>query len=666
MPSSTPTRGDRELHPMLAPGGRVQPANAFVPFDKAEIEQTIPARFAAQVRRNADRLAVKTRHQTLTYEQLDVATDQVADAILAARGCREEQVGFLFERGAPLVVATLAALKAGKVVVPMDPASPPAHVRALLEDAQAGFVLTDRRTGARARELTEGMCPLLDIEAVGTNAASVTAPPSLLPDNLACIVYTSGSTGQPKGVMHTHRTLLHQTMGNSNQYHIAAEDRLAFIASPATAYMTWCILTAILNGASLFPLDPQRESAMELFHWVAQHGTTVLLGGRPIVRALAGASQKEVPNFSALRLASFGGETVYRTDIESCRRVFPAALVSIGLGATETGSMARYFLDENTPITGHVLPVGYPAEDKEILLLNDDGAEVGSEAVGEITVRSQYLSPGYWRRPDLTRAAFRPDPAGGPGRVYRTGDLGRRMPDGCLFHLGRKDFQVKIRGFRVEVAAVEGALLSLPNVNEATVVVREDRPGDRRLVAYLVPTSRPAPTVSSLRKALADVLPDYMVPATYVLLDNLPKTSGGKVDRRALPIPGPTRPNLDQPLVAPRTPVEAALSAIWREVLDLDDVGVHDTFFDLGGNSLAAGRIISRMAETFHVDIPLRALFETPTVAALAEAIADRLAHGIEPAVRERLVAELERLPETEADGLLGDGRAEGRKERRE
>jgi acyl carrier protein len=240
------------------------------------------------------------------------------------------------------------------------------------------------------------------------------------------------------------------------------------------------------------------------------------------------------------------------------------------------------------------------------------------------------------------------------------------LPDGCLIHLGRKDFQVKIRGFRVEVAEVEGALLSLPQVREAVVVAREDRPGERRLVAYLVPTARPAPTVSVLRKALADALPDYMVPAAFVVLDAVPKTPGGKVDRRALPAPGRARPDLDQPLVAPRTPVEAAVCSIWAEILDLDEIGVHDNFFELGGHSLAAGRIITRMAETFHADLPLRALFETPTVAAIAAAIAVHRAREAERTAQERLLAELEQLPEDEVNRLLARGVSEKREDAHE
>jgi amino acid adenylation domain-containing protein len=634
----------------------VRPDNVFVPFDKAEIEQSIPARFASQARRHADRLAVKTRTEVFTYAQLDAAADRVSGAILAVRGSGAEPIGLLFERGASLVVALLAVLRAGKICVPLDPGAPPIRAHTLLEDAQVRLVLADPRTHVRAIELTEGVCPLLDIEAVTSRPAVASRPVPLSADSLACIVYTSGSTGQPKGVVHTHRTLLHQAMVYTNAHHIAPEDRLAFIASPGAVYGTWCALTAVLNGSALYPLDLQREGAAELLDWMAQEEISVLLGGRAIVHGSANTSRSGARRLPKLRSVSFGGEAVYRRDIEAARHLCPEALVSVGLGATETGAMARYVLDENTPISGHVLPVGYPAEDKEILLLGDDGAEVGGDAVGEIAVRSRYLSPGYWRRPDLTAAAFRPDPAGGPARIYRTGDLGRRLPDGCLIHLGRKDFQVKIRGFRVEVAEVEGALLSLPTVQEAVVVAREDRPGERRLVAYLVPTARPAPTVSALRQALAATVPDYMVPAAFVVVDTLPKTPGGKVDRPALPAPGRARPALDQPLVAPRTPVEAAVGAIWREVLGLDEVGMHDNFFDLGGHSLAVSQVIARVTETFHVDLPMRILFEAPTVADLAAAIADRLAQGLDRNTRERLLAELDGLSEAEAEQRLTRG----------
>jgi acyl carrier protein len=273
------------------------------------------------------------------------------------------------------------------------------------------------------------------------------------------------------------------------------------------------------------------------------------------------------------------------------------------------------------------------------------------DAVGEIAVRSRYLSPGYWRQPDLTQATFRPDPTGGPERLYLTGDLGRRLPDGCLVHLGRKDFQVKIRGFRVEVAEVEGALLSLPTIKEAVVVAREERPGEQRLVAYLVPTQRPAPTVSVLRRALAATLPDYMVPSAFVVVDTLPRTPAGKVDRRGLPAPERLRPSLHVPFASARTPLEERLAGIWAEVLGVDRVGIHDHFLDLGGQSLLATSLVSRVLTTFQVDLPLRTLFESPTVAEMALAIGQALADRLDPADLEHLQAMLTRRPNGEAEG---------------
>jgi amino acid adenylation domain-containing protein len=645
--------GDRDVHPFPSLGQRVQLEHEFIPFDKAQVEQSIPERFAKQVLLHGDRLAVKTRTETLTYAKLNGAADRVAAALLAARSADQESIGLLFNPGVSLAVALLAVLKTGKVCVPLDPTIPPARSRTMLDDAQACLVLTDRGTLVRARELTEGVCPLLDIEAVGPCPAGADLAVPLSADSLACIVYTSGSTGQPKGVVHTHRTLLHQAMLYTNAMHIVAGDRFAFIGSPGAVGPIRFTLTAVLNGASLFPLDLRRDGVAELLKWLAQEEIAVLIGRPGIVRMLDNTLERECPRFPMLRLVSFGGEAIYRRDVEACRRVFPRAIVSVGLGTTETGSLTRYLLDKDTPVEGHVVPVGYPAEDKKVLVLGEDGRDVGVDAVGEIAVRSRYLSPGYWRRPDLTQAAFRPDPAGGPERLYLTGDLGRRLPDGCLVHLGRKDFQVKIRGFRVEVAEVEGALLSLPTIKEVVVVAREERPGEQRLVAYLVPKRRPAPTVSVLRRALAATLPDYMVPSAFVAMDTLPRTPAGKVDRLGLPASSRARPELDSPRVAPRTPVEATLCAIWGDVLRLDEVGIHDHFLDLGGNSLAASQALARITKTFGIDLPVRTLFETPTIAGIAAAIAAALERSPEREERGRILAELEGLSEAEAKRLL-------------
>ena len=251
---------------------------------------------------------------------------------------------------------------------------------------------------------------------------------------------------------------------------------------------------------------------------------------------------------------------------------------------------------------------------------------------------------GYWRKPELTQAKFLPDLARGDKRTYLTGDLGRMLPDGLLFHLGRRDFQLKVRGRRIEAAEIEMALLDLDAIREAVVVAREDSYGDERLVAYFIPAGGSNPTVSMLRRALAELLPDYMIPSTFVIIDALPLTPSGKIDRLALPEPDMARPEQDVPFTAPRTPVEENLAEIWSDVLGLHEVGVYDDFFDLGGNSLLATQIVSRALTTFQTKVALRSLFQSPTIADMAVILVQNMAKKLESADIEKILADLEKL----------------------
>ena len=297
------------------------------------------------------------------------------------------------------------------------------------------------------------------------------------------------------------------------------------------------------------------------------------------------------------------------------------------LGVTETGTVTYYFIGKETRLTGGTVPVGYPAEDTEILLLDENGEEVGPDCIGEIAVRSRYLSPGYWRNPELTRSVFLPDPEGGDKRIYRTGDLGRKLPDGCLVHLGWKDLQVNIRGHRVEVAEVETELLNHSGVKEVAVVGREHWSGEIRLAAALVPVEKAALCVDDLRKFLKDRLPDHMIPSAFMLLDALPLGPNGKVDRRALPSPDWLSAQIAGNHVAARTELEEFIAGLWQETLSLDIVGIHDNFFDLGGHSLLLGQIVSKLQAAFKINVALGDFFEQPTVRALAEIV--RTALGV-------------------------------------
>ena len=634
-----------------SPGRRVGPTKAFIEFPREALERSILDRFEDVVGRYPDRVAVKTRSHALTYDALNRAANRVAHAILARRGAGPEPIALLLEKDAPLVAAILAVLKAGKIFLCLNPAFPLDRLRGMLEDARAGLIVTDSRYAPLAGDLSRAALPWMNLDALDVGLPAENVGLSLSSDAVAYITYTSSSTGQPKGISQNHCNLLHDIMVRTNIMHLCPEDRLSWLGSPSFAASLKDLFSALLNGASLFPFDLQEEGITRLAPWLIGEGITLYHSVPTVFRhfaeRLTGAEA-----FPRLRLLYVGGEQVSPLDVELYRAHFaPQCLLLVMLSCTEAGSIRHIFFDKATRFTGSIVPVGYAVPDKEVLLLDEAGGPVGVNAIGEIAVKSRYLSLGYWRQQDRTRAAFLPDPEGGDARIYRTGDLGRLLPDGCLEHLGRKDLQVKVRGVRVELAEVEAALLRVGNIKEAVVVAREGRAGDTRLVAYLVPAGLPAPTVTTLRCALAETLPDSMIPSSYVLLDALPLTANGKVDRRALPPPETGHPELATPFAPPRTPVEERLAAIWAEVLGLDCIGIHDGFLELGGNSLLAAQVTSRVIAAFRVELPLQSLFEAPTVAAMAAVIAQRQATEAEPVGQ--MLAELEALPEEEAQRLL-------------
>jgi len=619
------------------------PSGTFVEFPKEDVEISIPARFEKIVRLYPKRIAVKTRTKELTYEELNRAGNRFAQALLALGGESQEPVGLLFSKSTALVIAMLGTLKAGKICVPMDPALPQARLSLMLADMQARLLVTGPQSLALANRLA-GPDRCLNIDDLGKNRAEENPNLLLSPDALACLFYTSGSTGLPKGVIENHRNLLYHTMTDTNDYHICAEDKLTFVASSGRD-----IFRSILNGAAVYPIDIRQEGFAGLGRRLMEEEITIYNSATSAFRNFASAfgGQKR---FAHLRLIGVTGETVYKKDFELYQKHFFDGCVFVNrYWPNEAGSISHYLMDKTTVVTTRVVPVGYVVKGKKIQLIDKSGNQVGVGQPGEIVVTSRYLSPGYWRQPERTGAAFGVDPLDNSMRVYRTGDIGVMERDGCLVHLGRKDFQVKIRGNKVEMAAVETALLNLETVREAAVIALEDDFDNKRLVAYIVAQNVPGPTVSELRDALAASLPEYMVPSTFVFIDKLPVIGIGKVDRRALPAPDMGRPKLDVPYVAPRNMHEARLAAIWAEVLDLVKVGVLDNFFHLGGHSLAASRVIARVIQSFQLELPVKALFDSPTVADMAKVILENETKTACQKDLERLLSEVEPMSDEEA-----------------
>ena len=603
------------------------PNNAFCEFAKRDIESSVVRRFDEQVARYRGNDAIVTAGHRWTYRTLDLVAERTAHAVRGAGPSTDDQlVGLLFGPGAPMVAAMLGTMRSGRAYVPLDPCMPLARLSSVARNASVGVVLTDSAMLPVARRLqVAGRPEVVNIDFTETeyasSAAEIRNAPG--PDDLAYVLYTSGSTGEPKGVMQNHRNVLHFIRSYTNSSHLCAQDRLSLLSSYAFDAAVMDIYGAILNGASLYPFDVRVEGLQALAPWIAAHRITVLHATPTLFRAFA-ATCRRAEDLASVRLVVLGGEPAYRSDFELFKRHFPEPTILVnGLGPTESTISLRGLFDTRSTVEQSALAVGHAVEETEVFLLDNDGLPVTGRQIGEIAIKSRHVALGYWRKPVETRAVFLPDPARPGTTTYLTGDLGRALADGSIAFVGRKDDQVKIRGFRVEPGEIESALAAHADVSEAAVVARVGRGREKRLVAYVVSPSPTAPSSTELRRHVAQVLPAYMVPSVFVVLPRLPRTANGKLDRRALPAPERRRPALEEVFVAHRTQREEALAAIWAEVLDVERVGVNDDFFELGGHSLLATRLIMRVRATLGVQLDLRTVFECPTVAGVADRLTD-------------------------------------------
>ena len=629
----------------------MSPDLSFVEFPRRALDEPIGTLFQLQAARHPERLAVKGRRHAFTYRELDAAANRLAHAILARRGPGPEPIALLFPHDAPAVGALLATLKAGKIYVALDSHLEAPKLRAIVEDAGARLLVCEAATLDRARAMAPPGCEVLDPGARADATAERAPEVAVSSRSLAAISYTSGSTGEPKGVGWDHRGILHLVMLLVNGARLAPEDRAGLLQSMAVASSYRRVLGPLLTGAAVLPFDLRAERSDALGPWLIGERITMCAFAASVFRHLAGG-MSDTETFPALRRVWLQSEPVLRGDVELFRKRFPADCVLVtGLATSEAGVVRELIVDEAAPLGQDFVPIGYAVPDKEVTLLDDEGHPVGEGDVGEIVVRSEYLARGYWRRPDLDRRVFSADRSGGAARVCRTGDLGRLLPDGCLLLLGRKDARAKLRGRFVDTSEIETTLLGHAGLRGAAVMIREDQPGHQRLVAYVVPAAGATPTVTELRDLVQDTLGTQLVPAAIVYLAALPRTPNGKIDRRALPAPGRARPPLATPYEAPRTPVEEAVARIWAEVLDLAAVGIGDDFLELGGASLLVGRIAARVSQHFGVEMPVQELMGLARVKDIAVAVVERLVRQAGPAQRRRILSSLgDASPELPAD----------------
>ena len=589
-----------------------------VPFDRGEVERSLPERFTRVAATRPAAVAIRSGSGQVTYGDLATASDALASVIARMAPGSEVPVAVLLSDPISMITGILATWKAGRLCVPLAHSLPPARLEVVLRDAEAGLIITDRTGSATLPPLAGTSARQLLLDAVDFRAAVEPPRMTATPDTLACLLYTSGSTGKPKGVLKTHRNLLHRSHDFTTSITMRPADRVGALHSPAFAAGLRDVLTALLTGATLVPFDLRRAGLRALAAWLRQEEISVLCAVVSTIRRLFASIGPET-RFPSIRVVRLGSEPFYRRDVERLRQhLDPDCVLISGYGASEANGVAAYRMDRNTPLPAGRVPAGYAIEGVEIVLLDAAGLPVGAGQAGEVVVRSRYLSPGYWRQPELTREKFYPDPADPQMRFYRTGDIGRRQSDGCLEILGRRDHQVKVRGHLVHPSEIEAALVEHPAIREAVVTASAAADGESRLAAYVVPHASPAPYAGALRRYLQARLPAYMVPSAFVSLEALPLNSNGKVDRRSLPPPPRPAADREGDFVPPRTPMEHQIAAIWEELFGVAPIGASDNFFDLGGDSLLAAAFVAAIEETCGRVLSPAVLLEDSTVADLA------------------------------------------------
>lgn len=578
----------------------------------------------AQVARTPDTSAVEHAGQTLTYRELNERANQLA-RFLRKRGMGlESRVGICLRRSLELPVAILAVLKAGAACLPLDPGYPKERLSYMLEDSGAPLVLTQP---GLLSEITDFDAEVVNLEPdfklfAGESRENVRS--SVEPGNLAYVIYTSGSTGKPRGVLLTHGGLVNHNVAAAKLFDITPADRMAQFASISFDIAIEEIFPTWISGGTLVVREENASLAVgDFLRWVDENRITSLdlptAYWHELVRELSESSLK-LPK--TLRLIIVGGEKANSGALISWRRLAGPRVRWVNTyGPTETSVIVTSYEPKSTDEIPAVLPIGRPIANTKIYILNKSLQPLPIGIAGDLYVSGPGLARGYLNRPEITAEKFVADPFNDqPGaRMYKTGDLARYLPNGEIEFAGRTDDQVKIRGYRIELEEIEAVLGSHPGAHEVVVIARENSSGEKSLVAYLVPSREQVPTASELRSYLKKKLPAYMVPAAVVLLESMPKTPNGKVDKRALPDPKAADFAATQDYVAPTSELESKLASIWELVLDKRPVGIRDNFFELGGHSLLAARLMHRIEQQLGERLPLASLLQAPTIEELAQ-----------------------------------------------
>ncbi|MBV9061208.1 MAG: amino acid adenylation domain-containing protein, partial [Pseudonocardiales bacterium] len=603
---------------ILTDGERTQLLITYNDTQRPIPTTSLPELFEAQVIRTPGAIAVTSGNDALTYQQLNTQVNHLAHQLIQLGVRAEDLVGVLMERSIGFVVAELAALKAGGAYLPLDVRAPVERMRLLLAQADVSVLITDREWQVTASSVHGGQIVNVSDDAAPWDAQNSDPGVVIDPEQLAYVMYTSGSTGVPKGVAVRHRDVV--GLAFDRRFDSGGHGRVLLHSPAAFDASTYELWVPLLRGGQVVVAPPTEIDGEVLRRMVTQYGVTGLWLTAGLFRLVA----QDAPDcLAGAREVWTGGDVVPAAAVRRVLEACPDLVVVDGYGPTETTTFASsYRMVGDRPVP-EMVPIGRPLDNMQVFVLDDRLCPVRVGVAGELYIAGAGLARGYLNRPGLTASRFVANPFGAPGkRMYRSGDLVRWNPGAELEYLGRADEQVKIRGFRVELEEIESVLGAHPGVSEVVVTAREHSAGTKQLIAYLVAGTENAPGSAELRDYLGEVLPDYMVPAVFVTLDELPLGATGKVDRRALPAPDGSL-ELVTEYIAPRTDTERIVAGIWEQVLGVNRVGVEDNFFELGGDSILSVQVMSRIRLVSGVELSPRLLFVSPTVAGLAAAIAE-------------------------------------------
>lgn len=635
------------------------------------ITQAIHKLFEEQVNKSPNSIAVVHKNAKLTYQELNEKANQLAVLLRELGVSKGEFVGIFKERDINFVIAIIAIYKAGGAYVPIDSTYPSSRIKYMLSNSEVKFILTDFSLLTVLTDLIDDNYKLKSIvclDEITAKKTQLTYNKELtiydklnfihLPkENIesvnegvdpAYMIYTSGSTGLPKGTIIRHDGAINHIYAQFDELDLRSEFCFLQSAPSSTDISVWQFLAPLLIGGKTIIVDIETVAIPEkLFKVIKSESITVvelvpaLFGGLLDYTCQLSSEERELPDLKWMMLS---GESVSIKWLNKWLEIYPRIRIVNAYGPTEAADdITQFIVNKPLPENQRTVPIGKPLANLNLYILDDQMKLLPIGAPGEICVSGIGVGAGYWKNEEKTKLSFVPNqfanakknlPGNRRDLIYKTGDLGRWLPDGNIEFLGRIDQQVKIRGFRVELGEVEALISQHPNIRENLVVVNQEKIGNMQLIAYIVVKTQPVPSINELRSFLKEKLPDHMIPSIFIILESLPLAPSGKVDRKALPKPDVINSEVSSSFVAPRYPVEEVLTGIWGQVLSVSQIGIHDNFFELGGHSLLATQIISRIRKTFELDIPLQRLFEFPTIAELAKNIQESSHQSISASIK--------------------------------